>query len=285
MLTLNQNYETDIKFNVTIKEKPEDVTFTSEGEEIVVRVRDRGTTLMNYKLESFMPISVNYSEFVNRKGRLLLPLSVLQQRIKKQLQSSTSLLSVYPDTLVYYTQESAVRFPVKVVGEFEPARQYALGDVTVSPDSVWVFAPVQVADTMRVLYTEPREERELRDTLVYKVALMVPESVNSCTPSEVTVTVPVYPYAQKSFKLPVIGVDFPDTYKLRTFPSHVQVMLNVSMDNYNKIDADDFEVGVSYIDVFESDNNQAPVKLIRAPHYAKDVVILPSAVEYIIEKQ
>ncbi len=285
MLTLNQNYETDIKFNVTIKEKPEDVTFTSEGEEIVVRVRDRGTTLMNYKLESFMPISVNYSEFVNRKGRLLLPLSVLQKRIKKQLQSSTSLLSVYPDTLVYYTQESAVRFPVKVVGEFEPARQYALGNVTVSPDSVWVFAPVQVADTMRVLYTEPREERELRDTLVYKVALMVPESVNSCTPSEVTVTVPVYPYAQKSFKLPVIGVDFPDTYKLRTFPSHVQVMLNVSMDNYNRIDADDFEVGVSYIDVFESDNNQAPVKLIRAPHYAKDVVILPSAVEYIIEKQ
>lgn len=285
MLTLNQNYETDIKFNVTIKEKPEDVTFTSEGEEIVVRVRDRGTTLMNYKLESFMPISVNYSEFVNRKGRLLLPQSVLQKRIKKQLQSSTSLLSVYPDTLVYYTQESAVRFPVKVVGEFEPARQYALGDVTVSPDSVWVFAPVQVADTMRVLYTEPREERELRDTLVYKVALMVPESVNSCTPSEVTVTVPVYPYAQKSFKLPVIGVDFPDTYKLRTFPSHVQVMLNVSMDNYNRIDADDFEVGVSYLDVFESDNNQAPVKLIRAPHYAKDVVILPSAVEYIIEKQ
>lgn len=285
MLTLNQNYETDIRFNVTIKEKPEDVTFTSEGEEIVVRVRDRGTTLMNYKLESFMPISVNYSEFVNRKGRLLLPLSVLQKRIKKQLQSSTSLLSVYPDTLVYYTQESAVRFPVKVVGEFEPARQYALGDVTVSPDSVWVFAPVQVADTMKVLYTEPREERELRDTLVYKVALMVPESVNSSTPSEVTVTVPVYPYAQKSFKLPVIGVDFPDTYKLRTFPSHVQVMLNVSMDNYNRIDADDFEVGVSYIDVFESDNNQAPVKLIRAPHYAKDVVILPSAVEYIIEKQ
>lgn len=285
MLTLNQNYETDIRFNVTIKEKPEDVTFTSEGEEIVVRVRDRGTTLMNYKLESFMPISVNYSEFVNRKGRLLLPQSVLQKRIKKQLQSSTSLLSVYPDTLVYYTQESAVRFPVKVVGEFEPARQYALGDVTVSPDSVWVFAPVQVADTMRVLYTESREERELRDTLVYKVALMVPESVNSCTPSEVTVTVPVYPYAQKSFKLPVIGVDFPDTYKLRTFPSHVQVMLNVSMDNYNRIDADDFEVGVSYIDVFESDNNQAPVKLIRAPHYAKDVVILPSAVEYIIEKQ
>ena len=91
MLTLNQNYETDIRFNVTIKEKPEDVTFTSEGEEIVVRVRDRGTTLMNYKLESFMPISVNYSEFVNRKGRLLLPLSVLQKRIKKQLQSSTSL--------------------------------------------------------------------------------------------------------------------------------------------------------------------------------------------------
>ena len=215
----------------------------------------------------------------------MLPLSALQKRIKKQLQSSTSLVTVYPDTLVYYTQESAVRFPVKVAGEFAPARQYAVGDIVVSPDSVWIFAPLQVVDTMRCIYTEARVEDELRDTLVYNVALAVPESVNSSTPAEVTVTVPVYPYSQKSFKLPVIGTDFPDTYKLRTFPSHVQVMLNVSMDNYNDISADDFEVGVSYLDVFDSESSQAPVKLMRAPHYAKDVIILPSEVEYIIEKQ
>jgi YbbR domain-containing protein len=285
MLTLNQNYETDITFAVVVKDVPEDVTFTSQGEDVVVRVRDRGTTLMNYKLESFMPLSVNYSELINRKGRMLLPLTALQKRIKKQLQSSTSMVVVQPDTIVYYTQESALKFPVRLKGEFVPARQYAVGEISLSPDSVWVFAPMQVADTMKCVDTEWREEKELRDTLVYTIPLSLPAAANSCTPAEVTVTVPVYPYAQKSFKLPVLGIDFPETYKLRTFPSHVQVMLNVSMDNYNKIVAEDFEVGVSYLDVFESDNNKVSVKLLRAPSYATDVTIQPSLVEYIIERQ
>ncbi|MBQ8270484.1 MAG: hypothetical protein IJZ22_04680 [Bacteroidaceae bacterium] len=285
MLTLNQDYETDIRFRVSVKGVPDDVNIDSQDRDVMVRVRDRGTTLMNYKLESFIPLSVNYSEFVNRKGRLLLPASALQKRVKKQLQSLTSVLAIHPDTLIYYTQESAQRFPIVFNGEVTPARQYAVGDILLSPDSAWVFAPLQVADSIKCIYTQQCVRKELRDTLVLTLPLEVPGSVNSCTPSEVTVTVPVYPYAQKVFRLPVRELDFPDTYKLRTFPSQVQVMLNVSMDKYNTVSADEFEVGVSYLDVFESESNTVAVKLLRSPDYATDVVLVPSEVEYIIEKQ
>ncbi len=285
MLTLNKEYETDIKFDVVIKDVPENVTFSSNEDEVVMRVRDYGTTLMNYKLGSFIPLTVDYSELINKKGRLSLPVTMLRKRAKKYLQSSTRILSYSPDTLVYYTEASAVKFPVSLKGEFSPARQYALGDVVLSPDSVWVFAPLRVVDSIKSISTVPTVRDELRDTLVFTVPLDVPEAVNRCTPSEVVVTVPVYPYAQKSFKLPIMGVDFPDTYKLRTFPSDVQVMLNVSMDNYNKISAEDFEVGVSYLDVFDSESTNAKVKLLRAPSYATDVVVVPAEVGYIIEKQ
>lgn len=284
MLTLNQDYETDIRFSVSVKGVPDDVKISSQDQEVLVRVRDRGTTLMNYKLGSFLPISVNYSEFMNKKGRLLLPAEMLQKNIKKQLSSSTSFLAFSPDTLIYYTQESATRFPVALNGAFKPARQYALGDVVLAPDSVWLFAPLQVADSIKHIYTQRIERNELRDTLVVTLPLDIPGSVNSCTPSEVTITVPVYPYTQKSFRLPVHAVDFPDTYKLRTFPSQVQVMFNVSMDKYNRVSADEFEVGVSYIDVFDSESTTVAVKLLRAPSYATDVVVVPSDVEYIIEK-
>ncbi len=285
MLTLNQDYETDIKFSVSVKGVPDDVNIDSQDRSVVVRVRDRGTTLMNYKLESFMPLSVNYSELVNRKGRLLLPTAILQKRIKKQMQSATALLSMYPDTLIYYTQESAQRFPILFNGAITPARQYAVGDILLTPDSAWIFAPSQVADSIKCIYTQECVRGELRDTLVLTLPLDVPEGVNSCTPSEVTITVPVYPYAPKVFKLPVQELDFPETYKLRTFPSQVQVMLNVSMDKYNTVSADEFEVGVSYLDVFESESSTVAVKLLRSPDYATDVVLVPSEVEYIIEKQ
>lgn len=284
MLTLNRDYETDIKFNLSVKEVPEDVSFSPQDEELIVHISDRGTTLMNYKLEAFLPISVNYSELVNRKGRLILPASVLQKRIKKQLRSSTTILSIQPDTLLYYTKESAVKYPVAFNGKLLPARQYALGDIRVVPDSVWVFAPSQIADTLKSIPTEYFVKEELRDTLNITLPLAVASNIN-CNPAEVNVIIPVYPYTQKSFDLPVHGIDFPDTYRLRTFPSRVQVKLDVKSDDYNLVSADDFEVGISYLDIYGSDSNRAELKLLRSPSWVKEVKIVPSAVEYIIEQQ
>lgn len=284
MLTLNRDYETDIKFNISLKEVPEDISFSPQGEELIVRVSDRGTTLMNYKLETFLPISVNYTELVNKKGRLALPVSALQKRIKKQLRSSTAIVSMQPDTLLYYTRESAVRYPVVFNGEVAPARQYALGDIILSPDSVWVFAPANVADTLNAVFTAFFEKEELRDTLNITLPLEIAADA-SCSPAEVSVTIPVYPFAQKSFELPVHGIDFPETYKLRTFPSRVQVKLNVNSDDYKLVSADDFEVGISYLDIYGSDSNKAELRLLRSPSWVKDVKIVPSMVEYIIEQQ
>lgn len=284
MMTLNRDYETDVKFSISVKEVPEDISFSSQDEELIVRVSDRGTTLMNYKLETFLPISVNYSELINKKGRLTLPVSVLQKRIKKQLRSSTSILSISPDTLLYYTEESAVKYPVVFNGDVKPARQYALGDITVSPDSVWVFAPAQVTDTLKMISTDFYSKEDLRDTLHITLPLASSGNV-SCNPGEVSVVIPVYPYTQKSFELPVYGIDFPETYRLRTFPSRVQVKLNVNLDDYKLINADDFEVGISYLDIYGSESNRAELKLLRAPSQASDVKIVPSVVEYIIEMQ
>lgn len=283
MLTLNKEYETDIKFNISIKEVPEDISFSSQDEELIVRVSDRGTTLMNYKLETFLPISVNYSELVNRRGRLTLPVSLLQKRVKKQLRSSSAIVAIQPDTLLYYTKESAVKYPVRFSGDITPARQYALGDVKITPDSVWVFAPAKVADTLKYVPTKFFEKNELRDTLNVNLELLVADNV-TCNPTEVSVTIPAYPFTQKTFELPVYGIDFPETCRLRTFPSRVQLKLNVSSDDYKQLNYDDFEVGISYLDIYGSDSNRAIVKLLRAPAWAKDVKIIPSTVEYIIEQ-
>lgn len=283
MMTLNQKYETDVKFKVVVKEVPQDVSFSSNGEELVVHISDRGTTLMNYKLNSFLPISVDYSELAKKKGRLYLSSSLAQKRIKKQLQSSTEIVSVTPDTLTYYTQESAVRCPVKVDADIFPARQYALGDVAVVPDSVWVFAPSRIADTLTVVLTEQFTKKDVRDTIRVNLQLNASNELN-CNPSEVTVTIPVYPYSQKSFELPVLGIDFPDTYRLRTFPSRVQLKLDVDLNRYDLVKAEDFEIGISYLDIYGSNDNRTELKLLRAPSWVKDVKIVPSTVEYMIEQ-
>ena len=284
MLTLNQNYETDIKFDISLKDVPADVKLPEKEGTFIVRVRDRGTTLMNYALDEFLPLSFEYRDLAARKGRIALPASVVTKKVKKQLHSSTAIVSVHPDTLYFYTQESAVKYPVCLNANVVSAREYAIGSVMVSPDSVWVFAPASVIDTLKYISTELVEKSDARDTLSLKVALDVPRGV-TCNPAEVAVTVPVFPVTQKSFYIPVKGIDFPDTYGLRTFPPRVRVQVNVSLDNYDLVNAEDFEVGISYLDVYGSDDNRAKLRLLRAPQGVKDVRITPVEVDYIIEEK
>lgn len=284
MLTLNQDYETDIQVTVNIKDVPENVGFSASGEEVLtVRVRDRGTTLINYTFASFLPITVDYRELINRKGRLSLPASLLRRHIEGQMVSSTAIIDMQPDTFIYYTRESALRYPVKLNAKYSVARQYVSGTPKIIPDSVWVYAPANVSDTLGAVCVELNVEEELRDSLMVELPL-TPIADVKCSPSKVRVVVPVSPFAEKSFEVPIIGVGFPENCRLRTFPSHVKVMMNVNMSMYEQVAATDFEVGVDYSAVQGGASPRAKLRILSAPDNVRDVRIVPTEVEYLIEQ-
>lgn len=284
MLTLNQDYETDIQVTVNIKDIPEDVGFSASGEEVLtVRVRDRGTTLINYTFASFLPITVDYRELFNKKGRLTLPTSLLRRHIEGQMVSSTAILSVQPDTFVYYTRESALSYPVRLNAKYSVARQYVAGTPKIIPDSVWVYAPTYITDTLKAVNVELNAEDELRDSLIVELPIKSITGVR-CSPSTVRVVVPVSPFAEKSFEVPIIGVGFPDNCRLRTFPSHVKVLMNVNMAMYDQVSAADFEVGVDYSSVQGGASPRAKLRILSAPDNVRDIRIVPTEVEYLIEQ-
>lgn len=284
MLTLNQDYETEITIPVQIKQIPENAGFSSSGEEMVrIRVRDRGTTLINYTFSSFLPVTVDYSELHNSRGRLSLPVATLKKRIEGQLLSSTNVQSWQPDTFYYYTRESALRVPVKLNGTFTVARQYTAGTPALLPDSVWVYAPASVADTLNFISTEFFEYAELRDSLCADVSLVIPDGVQ-CVPDKTALVIPVSPFAEKSFELPVMAVGFPKDFRLKTFPSYAKVVVNVSMAEYDKVSEDDFEIGVNYSDVADGSKVRAKLHLLSSPSTVKEVRIIPGEVEYLIEQ-
>ena len=284
MLTLNQDYETEIKVAVNIEDIPGDVGFSSSGEEVVsVRVRDRGTTLINYTFASFLPIKVDYRELINRKGRLSLPTSLLRRHVEGQLVSSTAIIAMQPDTFVYYTRESALRFPVKLSADYSVAKQYVSSAPKIIPDSVWVYAPTYITDTLKAVNVVLKAEEELRDSLIVSLPI-APIAGVKCSPSTVRVVVPVSPFAEKSFEVPIIGVGFPDNCRLRTFPSHVKVFMNVNMAMYDKVSASDFEIGVDYSSIQGGTSPRAKLRLLSAPDNVRDIRIVPTEVEYLIEQ-
>lgn len=285
MLTLNQKYETDVDFAVHVSNLPEDVVFSSSSEKIVtVRLRDRGTVLADYLFNSFRPIAVDYSELQKRDGYLSLPVSSLRKRVESRLQSSSSLISCLPDSFLYYVKEDAVRLPVRVKGDITTAKQYVSEAAITIPDSVLVFAPSAMTDTMRYIGTQYIVQHELRDSLVLNAKLLYDKGVE-CIPDTVKVIIPVTPYTERAYEVPVKGIGFPQGTVLRAFPSRVKVVVNIGMLYLDKVTADDFEVAVDYTDVADGGAERVKLRLIKSPLTVSNARIVPNEVEYLIETE
>ena len=63
--TLNNDYETEFSIPVRLKGVPNNVVITSEpSSELHIRVKDKGTVLLNYMLgKSFFPITLDFSDY------------------------------------------------------------------------------------------------------------------------------------------------------------------------------------------------------------------------------
>lgn len=284
---LNDDYETEFSVPLRLKNVPGDVVLTSElPNELRIGVKDRGTVLANYMLgQTFYPITLDFKDYENKGNRVQIPVSTLMKKIAGQLSQSTKLLTIRPDTVEFiYTKGKAKKVPVKLQGKLDLDRQYYISDITYSPDSVMVYAPQEILDTITVAYTQPVELDNITDTIRRRVNLAQVKGAKF-TPSSDEVTILVDIYAEKSVEVPVRGVNFPPDKILRTFPSKVQVTFQVGLSHFKSITADDFFVGVTYESLLKNKGEKCPVNLKSVPRYVNHVHLHPKEVDYIIEQQ
>lgn len=172
--TLNNDYEAEFSIPVRLKGVPNHVVLTSEPpSELRIKVKDKGTVLLNYMLgKSFFPVNIDFSESKAPDNHVKIYTSELEKKILGQLNVSTRLLSVKPDTLEYiYSTGKSKLVPVKLEGKVTAGRQYYISDTIYSPDSVLVYAPVAILDTITTAYTQKVNFENVADTLRQRIAL------------------------------------------------------------------------------------------------------------------
>ena len=110
--SLNEDVESSFSLNVKYVNVPEKVVFTNKlPDEIDVRLRDKGTTLMGYLMERMPVIEIDFEQYKNNKGVFIVTSSQLSTLVRKQLKNTTTLLSVSPDSIpVYYTNNSGKKY-------------------------------------------------------------------------------------------------------------------------------------------------------------------------------
>ena len=98
---LNDDYETELSIPLKMKNVPENVVITTElPKELKIGVKDRGTVLVNYLLgQTLYPVILDFEEYADKGSRVRIPTLALSKRIAGQLNQSTRLFGIKPDTL------------------------------------------------------------------------------------------------------------------------------------------------------------------------------------------
>lgn len=285
--TLNDDYETEFSVPVRLRNVPDNVVITSEPPSSVrVRVRDRGTVLLNYILSrNFFPINFDFSEYAaNTNNYIRIYSSEYERRIQSQLNTSTRLLSISPDTLEYiYATGNSKQVPVRIIGKVTPERQYYISDTLYNPDSVLVYAPNSILDTINTAYTEYFEIEDISDTVTH-TAMISPVRGAKFIPNAVILQFPVDIYTEKTVEVPVYGINFPDDKILRAFPSRVNVTFQIGLSHFKDVTADNFAIMIPYNELSRLTTDKYTVRLTNYPTGIRNIRISPPQIDFLIEQ-
>lgn len=284
--TLNNDYEMEFSIPVRVKDVPNDVVLTSEpASELRVRVKDRGTVLMNYMLgKSFYPVNLSFSDYKGNNNHVAIHAAELEKKVSALLNASSNIISIKPDTLEYiYSEGKSKRVPVRFHGKVSAGLQYYVSDTICQPDSVLVYAPEMMLDTIVNAYTKEVNIENISDTTRQWIPLASMKGVKF-VPNSVELTFPVDIYTEKTVEVPLHGVNFPADKVLRAFPSKVQITFQVGLKRFRSIKAEDFAIYVSYEELLKLGSDKYTVKLKSYPEGIRLIRIVPEQVDFLIEQ-
>lgn len=283
---LNDTYETELNIPLRLENVPEDVVMTlPPPTNIRVQVKDRGTVLINYLLgRTFYPVSLNFSDLKNEEGKIRVESSSYQKTIASQLMTTTQITSVKPTSFdIIYTHGEAKKVPVIVQKQITTEKQYYISHIQINPDSVLVYAPREILDTITAAYSCPFSYTQVSDTIHRKEQLQVVSGAKF-VPDVVDLDICTDMYTEKRLDVPIHAINFPANKVLKTFPSKVTLIFQVGLAQFKDVTADDFFISVTYDELQKCTSDKFHVRLKSKPESVNYIRIDPPEVDFIIEQ-
>ena len=285
-MTLNQNYEQDIKVLVRYTNVPRNAVLTSdEIDTVYATVRDKGFVLWPYVYGARrVVVDVDFMKYDKTLGMGSVPSTELKTMVEAKMPTSVSVVGLNPERLMfYYNFGEQKKVPVEWRGRVMPEPLYFISETTCTPDSVVVYATKTVLDSISVVYTEDLNYSDFHDTLQVNAALRKVAGVK-LVPSRVDLQFVTDVLTEEVIEgIPVKVVNLPEGKLLRTFPAKVSVAFVTGMKTYQSLSADDFAAVVDYEELVENQSSQCTVRLTKVPQNVSRVKLLTETVECLIE--
>lgn len=284
--TLQETNNVTINYKLNIVGLPQAIIFTSElPDEIQCNISGRGFDILQYNMQqNSNTIDINFADIMKKDSKLELSQAALRRAITKKIGSSLQFISCTPSSMdIYYTTGKCKRVPVIFDGKVTTGLQHVMCGIVMSPDSVDVYAPQRLYDSIRVIHTEMQSFKDLEDTTLFRIALnKVPGA--KIVPDSIDMTVCVDLFTEKTIDVPIYCENIPNNKVLRTFPPRANITFHVSATMYNEVTENDFIVVVDYTSI-KPDSKSCILQLRSKPNGVSHVRMRPESVEFVIENE
>ena len=292
LTAFNKNYSVQLEFPVRYYNfPPEKVVVSDVPHHLNLRINGHGFTIIKHKFYSGLsPLRVDVTGSgitpIDTGSQLYFILTRrFRERLASQIGEDLQVLSVQPDTL-YFILDDIVSKSIKVLPKTNLSfrKQFMQkGEAKTIPDSIKVFGPRIIMDTLHWVATETIERKKVNDTIRRQTEL-VPIRTLQYGVEKVDVIIPVEKFTEKTLSVPIEAINLPINLILKTFPGYVTVSTMVSVSDYNKLSPGLFRAVVDYNEISSGSSKKLKVILIRYPEYIVNTKFLPKSVEFIIEK-
>lgn len=282
---LGERYTTEITIPVEVKNDFSSRLWIEQPKgEILCRAEGMGGRLMAYKLKMGEPAVIAMSQLSLRQ----VPGSDRYFRVDKNSLTG-AMASTLKDLRIHDILDTALiievspveskRLPVRSRIEVGTARQYMLVEgVKFDPDSVNVRGPKVILDTLDAIYTRPRQYEHIKTTVVGQIGLEQREGV-LLSDQQVDFRAEVLPFTQHTLELPVRVENMPQGVQAVIVPSHVTVVVNVPLRDYERIREERLHACIDYRTTQLTHSGRYVVRIDSLPPGTEVMRIEPQFVE------
>jgi hypothetical protein len=285
-----------IPVNIELVNIPSDLIVSGQSDStFVVNVQTTGAKLLSSRFlrrVSRIESDFNTLQQLRRDGIQMFYITSSQAETRFSVMSDIprSALTVHPDTIFFHTiQAFSKKVPVRLVKDLELQTGFKIYDIpTLTPDSIVVSGPVNMADSVSFVETTPLTATGVHQNITRKIDLENSWKNRQVTFSDnqVEVFLPVEEFTEATVDLPV-EIDCSTASEINAedlmiFPDRVNVFYLVALRDVNAITADMFSAHVICPDTLSPGRFRLEVEIRESPSLVDIIRIRPAEVEYIL---
>lgn len=291
IIKLSYLYRTSIVIPIVYELKPEMTFKVPPPTKCEVDVRATGWNLMTMQKSQILLTEDKIQQHTLISGQ------DLQQEVQKMFGSNIQIYDIIPNVIELFV-DSLIEKQVPIISniDIKTLPQYRLlGQPNFVPNTLTVTGPKSILDTMTSWQTEHQEIDSVSISMRRVVPLRIHENLQVSTHvKEVEMHVEVQQLTEKKITLPISTNKHlqQDSFIFALIPNQVTITCLVGLQDYNKLQASDFEVEVELPELTKlkksadkaTQVDMLKVRIKKKPIYADVSNIEPKSVQYLIRK-